>query len=207
MTPYLKYDSVSDTESFIMTPYSKYSPLKNIHSWKIFTPEKYSPLKNIHPWTIFTPEKYSPLKNIQYKIFFEGRIRSHNEWLRIRYGWIFDTESSNCAISPLCTGAGLSDNMEQHVNWTNFNFQRFFRTITHHARWSPSDRLCLPGTLHRRPRVFYDLILSIECIPGIRQASPTSPASFAPHLFANSLRPEHTQHTHSLWKRANTNAN
>ena len=102
MTPYLKYDSVSDTESFIMTPYSKYSPLKNIHSWKIFTPEKYSPLKNIHPWTIFTPEKYSPLKNIQYKIFFEGRIRSHNEWLRIRYGWIFDTESSNCAISPLC---------------------------------------------------------------------------------------------------------
>ena len=103
MTPYLKYDSVSDTESFIMTPYSKYSPLKNIHSWKIFTPEKYSPLKNIHPWTIFTPEKYSPLKNIQYKIFFEGRIRSHNEWFRIRYGWIFDTESSNCAISPLCT--------------------------------------------------------------------------------------------------------
>ena len=93
MTPYLKYDSVSDTESFIMTPYSKYSPLKNIHPWKIFTPEQYSPLKNIHPWKIF---------NIKY--FFEGRIRSHNEWLRIRYGWIFDTESSNCAISPLCTG-------------------------------------------------------------------------------------------------------
>ena len=102
------------------------------------------------------------------------------------------------------TGAGLSDNMEQHVNWTNFNFKRFFRSIAHHARWSSSDRLCLAATLHRRPRVFYDLILSIECIPGIRQASPTSPASFAPHLFANSLRPEHTQHTHTAFENEQT---
>ena len=117
MTPYLKYDSVSDTESFIMTPYSKYSPLKNIHSWKIFTPEKYSPLKNIHPWTIFTPEKYSPLKNIQYKIFFEGRIWSHLLLLHIEYGWIFDMESSNCAISPLCNAR---DCFEHWGKWTIF---------------------------------------------------------------------------------------
>ena len=55
-----------------------------------------------------------------------------------------------------------------------------------------------------------DRILGSECIGGIRQASPTSPASFAPHLFATSPQPSariqggntHTQlnANTSLWK-------
>ena len=59
------------------------------------------------------------------------------------------------------------------------------------------------------PPVLYwlcDPILVSECIGGIRQASPTSPASFAPHLFATSPSPQpaykEATHTHSTQTQA-----
>ena len=157
-------------------------------------------------WIFFRGEYFPGLNIFQGWIFFRNFF---SEYGVIYYDSVSDTDEFLIRSHQTAQSAHCALVLDWVTIWNNMWIGPIliFRTITQHARWSSSDRLCLPGTLLCRPKVFYDLILSIECIPGIRQASPTSPASFAPHLFANSLRRKHTQHTHSLWKRANTNVN
>ena len=85
MTPYLKYDSVSDTESFIMTPYS---PLK-----------KYFILNIFQGWIFFRGEYFSVV-NIFWGWIFLG-------WMFFRVNifliWIFPSEDSHSLLGLVFT--------------------------------------------------------------------------------------------------------
>ena len=74
------------------------------------------------------------------------RIRSHLLLLRSEYGDYFDTESSNCANSPLCSGVGEDFLGHQPGPLTKTGVTRE-RKVVDEIRWSQNLRndLGYPG--------------------------------------------------------------